>query len=1050
MSVAIAATPGSDVGRYSGMGLRPLGMVLVVCAMAARIARGEEIDRPPDQGGFTHALGIPSLMRTYVGAEYESYKPAGDHELGGLLNVGAMHYLGHPIVGLGGLGLELYGGGRAQQADFGARGYFTIPSLLIGAGMDYNAESDESDFILKLELPMRRGGVVGIGSAMTLRWLPTRDQTFTVGVSAPFGDADAGRTRPRSDYVKMDARRPRRLTAGQPFDGDSTLRQALAFLDERARWIAELTQPFSEYGGADAAAAMQPRIRRLREHMMAKDDLFPNGHTLNEEVRVYHEVLDRAFSIADSGAAIPAGAGTARGRHIGAEARRALLDDVLFRYNALFGQLKKKDTLSGMIAVAQANFARGLLSSDNVDRARAERHFFVFQSLCKTMEENRAALGKRWGDSRHVWLPLQYGLKPEEHDTQEELDRIIERATRQRFTAGNQVWYIVNEEFQSEVARSVRAAQDYHVLWIHDVSGYNHHGEPDAIGYEQACNYLLALAERVRAYDDTGKLPEFIIFLDQHFFEAARGRLWMELLEDPMRHRLHLPRRFASWEDRVGRLQEDLRTAVGESVVLQMEKSQYGEDWLHNRIRVQVNITNPADYSFYSMRIVGMMPVADNHMRDHRKIVFYDITEDDPYRGMAMFTGMGLGEHYAGATWEDRALLLRGPAALETKNAARFLLQIQGFREGQIPFPLRSKPKPESYDDAVKAEIAAQPIYATGRVIELHNETGFTHKPLNVTKGVLYSLMPPGSIMKVPDSLWQSYIYASLMAGSALRGCRALVMAPSLLAAPSAGSLQMARANGLLKRLVVFGNAMDDYMEREGGILRVGLYAPRQGVGDIAGRMRQAVSHGKSGKPSWKERVYHLNPEVEAVAENARAVLDTLGYRPVYLTPTDSKESPKLHLKANFFASARIWDDFMSRPEWAGILEGYIQYLALQQGPLDHGDASSRDVRAVPRELKRKLNDLETGYLAALPPERRSEMICYLTVGSANMDYRSQVMNGEVMVAIGGMAGLEGVLDFMILAGLCDWPGTPEDVDALVPPPGGFVRRMSSFIKIAL
>jgi hypothetical protein len=48
------------------------------------------------------------------------------------------------------------------------------------------------------------------------------------------------------------------------------------------------------------------------------------------------------------------------------------------------------------------------------------------------------------------------------------------------------------------------------------------------------------------------------------------------------------------------------------------------------------------------------------------------------------------------------------------------------------------------------------------------------------------------------------------------------------------------------------------------------------------------------------------------------------------------------------------------------------------------------------------------------------------------------------------MAGLEGVLDFMLLAGLCEWPGTPEDVDALVPPPGGFVRRMASFIKIAL
>jgi hypothetical protein len=57
-------------------------------------------------------------------------------------------------------------------------------------------------------------------------------------------------------------------------------------------------------------------------------------------------------------------------------------------------------------------------------------------------------------------------------------------------------------------------------------------------------------------------------------------------------------------------------------------------------------------------------------------------------------------------------------------------------------------------------------------VIELHNETGFSPKPLNVAKCVLYSLMPPGSVIKVPDPLWQSHIYASLIAGSSLRGCR--------------------------------------------------------------------------------------------------------------------------------------------------------------------------------------------------------------------------------------------------------------------------------------
>jgi hypothetical protein len=260
----------------------------------------------------------------------------------------------------------------------------------------------------------------------------------------------------------------------------------------------------------------------------------------------------------------------------------------------------------------------------------------------------------------------------------------------------------------------------------------------------------------------------------------------------------------------------------------------------------------------------------------------------------------------------------------------------------------------------------------------------------------------------------------------------------------------MARANGLVKRIVVFGNAMDDYMEREGGILRAGLYAPKQSVGDIAGRMRQSVSHGKSGGKSWKERVYRLNPEVETIALNAGATLAQMGYRPSYLISKDSLESPKLHLKANFFASARVWDDLMSRPEWAGLLEDYIRYLALQQGSLAHGGAESRDVRAVPPELKRKLKTLLDDYLTGLTPDQRREIVCYMTVGSANMDYRSQVLNGEVMVTIGGLASLEGVLDFMLIAGLCEWPGTPEGVDALIPAPGRIMRGLSSFIKIAL
>jgi hypothetical protein len=670
----------------------------------------------------------------------------------------------------------------------------------------------------------------------------------------------------------------------------------------------------------------------------------------------------------------------------------------------------------------------------------------VFQTLCDLMEENRAELRERWEDNRYVWLPLQYGLRPEEHDTQAELDRIIERATVEDFTRGNRLWYVMNEEFQFEMARSVRLAEDYHVLWIHDVAGMSH-GHPDSVAYGQVYNYFLALIERVQAYDDTGKLPTYMIFLDQHYFETNKGRLWMKLLEAPLDHELRLDKEFSGMQAEIERLQGELRQAVDSSLVLRVERSQYGEAWLKNRVKVHVNITNPVDFSFYSMKIIGKMPIPDNNMRDHRKIIFYDITEQDPYRGMAMFTGMGLGEHYVGADWEDRAVMLQGPGALATKDAARELLKVQGFRPEEIPYPLRALPKAASYQEKIDAEIASLPSYvgdAVG-VIQLHNETGFTPKPLNAAKGVLYSLMPPGSVLKVPDSLWQSYIYASLMAGSALRGCRSLVIAPSLRAAPSSGAPQMARANGLMKRIVVFGNEMDDYMKAEGGILKVGLYAPRQGIGDIAGRYRQAVDL----TVPWADRVYHFDESVDEAARSAQQILDEIGYKPVYLTEKDSLETPKLHLKANFFASAAAWDGLMARPEWGDLTREYIRYLARQQGEYDNVD-EARDVREVPGELRRLADRFLREYCGGLTPRERDEIVMYLTVGSANMDYRSQVMNAEVMITLGGLKSLIGVMDFVVLAGLCEWPETPAEVDELLPPPGWFMRKMSSFIKIGL
>jgi hypothetical protein len=59
-------------------------------------------------------------------------------------------------------------------------------------------------------------------------------------------------------------------------------------------------------------------------------------------------------------------------------------------------------------------------------------------------------------------------------------------------------------------------------------------------------------------------------------------------------------------------------------------------------------------------------------------------------------------------------------------------------------------------------------------------------------------------------------------------------------------------------------------------------------------------------------------------------------------------------------------------------------------------------------------------------------------------------LNGETTVLVGGWDALNGIVDFMLLMGLCEWPQTTEELDALLEPPGWVMRKISALIKIAL
>ena len=191
-----------------------------------------------------------------------------------------------------------------------------------------------------------------------------------------------------------------------------------------------------------------------------------------------------------------------------------------------------------------------------------------------------------------------------------------------------------------------------------------------------------------------------------------------------------------------------------------------------------------------------------------------------------------------------------------------------------------------------------------------------------------------------------------------------------------------------------------------------------------------------------------MSPEFEEAVVGVGDQLDALGYSEQYALDS-TLDHPKLHLKANLLASKVAWDGLVSRPEWGVVLRGYIKYLA-EISTRQHEPGEMPESAQYPEEMVEGLRSLITNYVSGLTQQAKKEIILYLSVGSVNMDYRSMVMDGEVMILLSKWQALHGMIDFMLLAGLCEWPETLEELNALLPPGGGFTRSMAGLMKLAM
>ena len=975
--------------------------VLALLLLAAGAAAGQT----PRPAIALPSMGQPRRLQPYM-VLAASQRPGDAWRTS--LTAGVHRDVTHPSLGLFGVAGEAYAT-VDPGVQPGARLLATSRALGLAVGADWDGRSRQVDAVFSFETAIRRGGVLGRGTMARVDWLPGRDHALNVGIHVPLAQPWAGRTRRKDVDVEPPA--PHRM----PLSTDRAPAGAEAALATVA-----------------AAASMLLAYTNLYPEANGELNYGPSYAVVN---RQYEQALTEAFRVAAND--------PLAGDSIVRRARVGLLDDVIIPYDSLFGQVKEREaSIRPLTTHAHARFMAWLRDSAHVSIQAQPAIAAVHARWLGVIESAHATLLRQWRDSRLVWLPLQLALTPDQYDEQSEVDALIERAVGHPFTDRNALAYLRSSDIPLEIVRTVFATRDYHVLWTHDFSGIREGtNRLDEVSYAMVADgYLPALTQAVQRYDSTGHMPLYIIFHDQWYYERNNGRLWMDILENPLRADMKLPPGNAEREVHLRKRQQELRAAVNASRRLQQDASANGgEGFLYKAVKVHVNVMLPSDFSFRSHRIIPPLPfMPDNIMRDHRKVVIYDVSEDDPYRGAALILGVGIGENYSSPTWEDRGYRVRGPAALEVRVAARRALLRNGVRESDIPPPLAVVTRERKADSSQSAYV--------GRALQVHNEAGFGKKESSVARAMLYNLAPPGSVIIVPDPIWVSDTWAAMLAGAAARGCQVFIISPSRWNAPIPDAAVAVVQNDVMLRLMLSRHRMREQLRLTGGELRIGIYNPRAEVDDVTGRMRE-VREGLTRAP-WIREVFPFDSATVAVLNRAVVQTEATGAQVSLLNHDERQRAPKLHQKTQLVARPGAIAALLRQPGWEDILARSMQ--AQSQQTIKFADQLGWVTPSIDSAALRNTDALLRGYEQSLSEADRKAVSFYFSLGSQNMDPRGLMSDGEAVLVVSGLHAAAGVVDLYYLMARSTWIDTRQELDQLVGRPKGILARIARLIRSTL
>ena len=967
----------------------------------------------PDSFPPIVSMGLPHAYRPYGGFGIGfSPKGPGNSFLTRAM-VGIYRDITNPIPGFAGLAAEGWLGTKADEIDGGARLMFAMPATGLQIGADYSVRLGRVDLAVNIFQPFVRGGLLIPGGGIRFDWVPARGY-FTASLAFPLFQRYAGKTRPKSSEVAP-IQAPAGNVSYRPDPGPS-LSGTLDEMYRAALWITRLTVPYFPRRSPEASL---PEDSLLARHIATRDSAFPDGHSVAAEVEAYHQALEQAFSLAATGT-VDGAPGSGLGPSVSDTARRILLDELLIPYDRDLGQIRRPGVLEALRNRTAQRFRAWLDQDGRVPTERRVAVAGVYRALLATVQAMADSTQARWVDSRMTWLPLQLALRPEEHDTQSELDTLLERIIGQPFQRGNDYAIATDEAFVTALDTSILEAEDYHVLWIHDFRGNNDEGLPDTLSQQTVIGaYIEALVRAARRFDEKRSVPTFLIFLDEFYYKTSLSERWLELLQDPLGYDFRTKSQFAHIETAVRAAQDSLRAAVTSSPALQEEVARRGEDWLRQLFSVHVSVTNPPDPSFRSPGIPGLLPPStpDDIMRDHRKIAFADVTELDPARGLAILSGLGVGEHYAHRRWIDRTIVIRGPAALTIKTEARALLLSQGFHEDEIPLVLRPvEPLPDRDHRIEQMEVDSN-WYARAAIVM--NTTGYGPKHATAAKAALYTLMPPGSLIWLADPQWLNRYWGGMLLGSALRGTRVMIVAPGPEnTAFRASFIQMSLQREMLLRLTQAREILAQPIEQIGGMLQVGLWKTGLGTHDVQGGL-VAMLDGMDRYPFILD-VLSFHPTVRDTFEYYGDLVKGNKVPSRCVSDGSDDYHPKFHLKTQFFATQETLRDAVGHPGWTTFFNRRIveRFVECRTGT----------------DIELRMMEPVVPYLEGRSIEERERQASYLIVGSHNMDMRSFFLDGEAIGLIAGSAALLAVGDLLVLSTVgVEWVTGPEDIDENFP-----------------